>query len=52
LYYKTYVIVTNKRVLKFVRNGLFSEHMKELKLDQLNEVSSTKQGILEKILKI
>jgi len=52
LHHKTYVIVTNKRILKFVRNGLFSEHMKELKLDQLNEVSSAKVGFVEKLFKL
>jgi len=52
LYHKTYVILTNKRILKFVRNGIFSEHMKELKLDQLNEVSSAKMWILEKVFQI
>jgi len=52
LYNNTYVILTNKRILKFVRNWLFSEHMKELKLDQLNEVSSTKMWIIEKLFQI
>ena len=52
LHHKTYVIITNKRILKFVRNGLFSEHMKELKLDQLNEVSSAKQWIIEKLFQL
>jgi hypothetical protein len=40
---KTYFIVTNKRLLKFVRNGIFTEHMKELKLDQLNELTYRKK---------
>ena len=51
LWKKTYVIITNKRILKFVRSWLFSEHMKELKLDQLNEVSARKQWFIEKIFR-
>ena len=44
------MIVTQKRVLKFVRTGLFSTHFKELKLLQLTEISAVKRGLLNKIL--
>lgn len=49
-WYNTYLIITNKRIIKFVKNWLFSEHIKELKLDQLNELSTSKKGLLSKIL--
>jgi len=52
LHHRTYLIITNKRVLKFVRNGLFSEHMKEIKIEQVNEVSATKRWFIEKIFSI
>jgi len=50
--FKTYLIVTNKRILKFVKNWIFSEHMKELKLDQLNELNFVRKWIISKLLNI
>jgi len=35
-----------------VRSWLFTEHIKDLKLDQLNELSSTKKWIIQKIFNI
>lgn len=49
IWYKSYFIITNKRLIKYVRNWLFSEHIKELKIDQLNELISNKKWILEKV---
>lgn len=51
-WYNTYFILTNKRILKFIRNWLFTEYIKDLKLDQLNELSSTKKWIIQKIFNI
>ena len=51
-WYNTYFVLTNKRILKFVRSWLFTEHMKDLKLDQLNELSSSKKWIIQKVFNI
>jgi len=44
----TRFILTNKRIIKFVKNWLFSEHMKELKIDRLNELIFTKKWLIQK----
>lgn len=36
-WYNTYLIVTNKRIIKFVNEWLFVFHFKELKIDNLQE---------------
>ena len=51
-WFKTYLIITNKRILKSVKNWIFSEHMKELKLDQLNELNFVRKWIISKFLNI
>ena len=52
LWKNTKMIVTNKRILKFVKNWLFSFHFKELKLNQLTEVVATKQWFVNKVLSV
>ena len=44
------MIVTNKRIIKFIKNWFFSEHLKELKLKQVTEVIAVKKWFLNKIL--
>ena len=51
-WYKTYFVVTNKRIIKFVRSWIFSQHMKEMKLDQINEKVARRRGVIETIFKI
>ncbi len=47
---KNILIITNKRILKFVKPSLFNSYIKELKLLQVTEVIGTSKGILNKIL--
>lgn len=47
---KTFFIITNKRVMKYIRNWLFSHHTKELKIDQINELTITKPWMIAKLL--
>ncbi len=49
IYKNTYFIITNKRLLKFVRSWFFSEHVKELKLDQINELTFERNWFLKKL---
>ena len=44
------MIVTNKRIIKFVKSWIFSEHLKELKLKQVTEIIAVKKWFLNKIL--
>ena len=46
----TKMIVTNKRIIKFVKSWIFSEHLKELKLKQVTEIIAVKKWFLNKIL--
>ena len=46
----TRIMVTNKRIIKFVKNWIFSEHLKELNLNQVTEILAVKRWFLNKIL--
>jgi len=48
-WHKTYFIITNKRVMKYIRNWLFAEHTKELKIAQIGELTVSKKWIISKI---
>lgn len=39
LYTNTWIIITTRRVIKFVRNGIFNDHKKELKLADIKATS-------------
>lgn len=45
-YNETYIIFTDKRILKSVRNGLFSSHSKELTNDNIKQVTTANNWIL------
>ncbi len=46
----SFFILTNKRLIKFIKNSLFAEHSKELKIDQINELTFTKIWLFPKLL--
>ncbi|PID87403.1 hypothetical protein CSB07_01790 [Candidatus Gracilibacteria bacterium] len=48
-YKETYIIFTNKRVIKSVRNGLFSSHIKELTIDNIKQITTSNKGLLGRI---
>ncbi len=48
-WYKTFFISTNKRVIKYIRNWILSQHSKELKIDQINELTVSKVWIMANI---
>lgn len=48
-YKETYLIFTNKRIIKSVRNWLFTSHIKELTIDNIKQVTTTNDWILWKI---
>ncbi len=50
-YLQTYLIVTNKRIIKNIYINPFSKHKKEIRLDQITEVMYSKTWILENIFK-
>ena len=52
LWHKTHFVVTNKRIIKVIKNWLFSKHTDELKIDQINKLVFLKKWIISEILKI
>jgi len=44
-YSNTWIIITTRRVLKLVRNGIFTQHRKELKLSDIKATSSRRNVI-------
>lgn len=51
-WYNTYFVVTNKRLVKYIRSWIFTEHNKELKLDQLNELTYSIRWIYNKLFNV
>ena len=50
-WYGTLFIITNRRVFRIVRHGLFKKDVDELSLDIINSVRYTTKGILETIFR-
>jgi hypothetical protein len=50
LFYKnTFLVLTNTKILKSVRNGIFSSHIIELPLTRVRQIRANNNGILAKI---
>lgn len=50
IFYKdTFILVTNTKILKSVRNGLFSSHVIELPLSRVRQIRANNNGIMAKI---
>ncbi len=50
IFYKdTYIILTNTKILKSVRNWLFSSHIIELPLSRIRQIRANNNGIFAKI---
>jgi hypothetical protein len=47
-YSNTWIIITTRRVLKLVRNGIFTQHKKELKLADIKATTS-RRNVLDSI---
>ena len=50
-HHNTFLIITNKRVLKQVKTAIFSIHKKEIRLDQIVQAVYSKKWIWENLLK-
>lgn len=50
MFYKdTFIVVTQEKILKSVRNGLFSSHIIELPLSRVRQIRANNNGIFAKI---
>jgi len=50
LFYKdTFLVVTNTKVLKSVRNGIFSSHVIELPLSRIRQIRANNNGLCAKL---
>jgi len=48
-YDNTFLVVTDKKIIKSVRNWLFSSHIIELPLERIRQIRANNNGILAKI---
>ena len=52
VFYKdTFLVVTNTKVLKSVRNGIFSSHIIELPLSRIRQIRANNNGVFAKIFR-
>ena len=52
VFYKdTFLVVTNTKVLKSVRNGIFSSHIIELPLSRIRQIRANNNGICARIFR-
>ena len=48
-YNQTFIAVTNKKIVKSVRNGLFSSHIIELPLSRVRQIRADNNGLIPRI---
>lgn len=48
-YDNTFLVVTDKKIIKSVRNWLFSSHIIELPLERIRQIRANNNGVLAKI---
>jgi len=50
VWYRTKLLITDSKIVKFVQQGPFTNHIIEMKLDQITEIVASQRSIIDKII--